>query len=108
MIKLLVLAAIAALTYAELPDGAAEGAEIEVSAELADQLVAEGVARPAEAAPAPVTSGRKSVKARVLVDGQYGKVNDVVTVTAAAARASSELDADPAAVAYAESLAIGH
>lgn len=45
-----------------------------------------------------------TVKARVLVDGAYGKVNDVVNVTAAEAEASGELDAHPDAVAYAESL----
>lgn len=51
----------------------------------------------------PAKRGRK-VKARVLVDGVFGKVDDVVTVTADEAKASSDLDADPAAVAYAESL----
>lgn len=45
-----------------------------------------------------------TVKARVLVDGAYGKVNDVVEVTAAEAESSGELDAHPDAVAYAESL----
>lgn len=46
----------------------------------------------------------ETVKARVLVDGAYGKVNDVVEVPAAEAEASGELDAHPDAVAYAESL----
>lgn len=46
----------------------------------------------------------ETVKARVLVDGAYGKVNDVVEVTAAEAESSGELDAHPDAVAYAESL----
>lgn len=44
------------------------------------------------------------VKARVLVDGGYGAVNDVVEVPESEAKASSDLDADPDAVAYAESL----
>lgn len=105
MIKILILVAIAALAFPELPAGAAEGAEIEVSADLAEKLIADGVAKAVDPAPAPAVSGRKQVKARVLLDGQYGKVNEVVTVTAAAAKASPELDADPAAVAYAESLA---
>ena len=43
------------------------------------------------------------VKARVLVFCAYGKPDDVVEVTAEQA-ASSELDAHPDAVAYAESL----
>ena len=53
-------------------------------------------------AAAPAAAG--AIKARVLVDGAYGKVNDVVEVTTAEAEASSELDAHPDAVAYAESL----
>jgi hypothetical protein len=48
----------------------------------------------------------KKVKARVLVEGAYGKPNDVVEVDAAEVKAQpGALDADPAAVAYAESLA---
>lgn len=45
------------------------------------------------------------VKARVLTAGNYGNVDDVVEVSEAEAAASSELDAHPEAVAYAESLA---
>ena len=44
------------------------------------------------------------VKARVLVDCEHGKCNEVVTVAASVAESSPELDADPSAVAYAESL----
>lgn len=44
------------------------------------------------------------VKARVLVSGQYGEVDDVVEVTAEEAAESSDLDAHPDAVAYAEGL----
>lgn len=47
-------------------------------------------------------------KARVLVDGGYGHVNDVVEIPAdqvAAAEASGQVDTHPEAVAYAESLA---
>ena len=44
------------------------------------------------------------VKVRVLGGSIYGKVNEVVEVPAAVAAATPELDADPAAVAYAESL----
>lgn len=46
----------------------------------------------------------KLVKARVLCDGVYGKVDEVVEVTAEEAAASSDIDAHPDAVAYAESL----
>ncbi len=107
MSKLIVLIAIAAAAYAALPDGAAVGAEIEVPPELADELIKGGFAKPAEAVTATTASKTRTVKARVLVDGAYGKVNDVVTVTPAVAKASSELDADPDAVAYAESLVAG-
>lgn len=50
------------------------------------------------------TAAAETVKARVLVDGAYGKVNDVVDVTAAEAEASGELDSHPDAVAYALSI----
>ena len=43
------------------------------------------------------------VKARVLVDGAFGKVNDIVEVDPAAEH-GGELDTSPEAVAYAESL----
>ena len=45
------------------------------------------------------------LKARVLTAGSYGKCNDVVEVTQDEADASPELDANPDAVAYAESIA---
>lgn len=76
---------------------------------LADQLIAEGSAQLADAPvakdPATPAPKGKLVKARVLVDGPHGKPNDVVTVPASVAKADPDLDADPAAVAYADSLA---
>lgn len=45
-----------------------------------------------------------TVKARVLADGVFGRVNDVVWVALAVARGCDVLDTDAAAVAYAESL----
>lgn len=54
-------------------------------------------------AKAKVADGQ--VKARVLSDGVFGKVNDVVVVDKAVADAAGDLDAHPDAVAYAESLA---
>ena len=48
----------------------------------------------------------KTVKARVLVEGAFGKVNDVITVPEdEAAAAGGQIDTDPGAVAYAEKLA---
>lgn len=47
----------------------------------------------------------KKVKARVLVDCDLGKCNDVVELDAAEAKAQAGVvDTDPAAVKYAESL----
>lgn len=107
MSKLIALAAIAAGLFSELPEGVTAGAEFEVAPELAAQLQADGLAQLADPAPsaAPAAPTRtRNVKARVLADGVHGKVNDVVTVSAAVAKASDSLDADPDAVAYAESL----
>lgn len=48
-----------------------------------------------------------SIKARVLMDGLYGKVDDVIEIPAAElqqAEASGQVDTHPDAVAYAEGL----
>jgi hypothetical protein len=48
-----------------------------------------------------------SVKARVIVAGLFGSMNDVVVLdkaAAAAAQATGDIDTHPEAVAYAESL----
>ena len=46
------------------------------------------------------------VKVRVLVDCEHGKCNDVVSIDAALVESfAGVVDADPAAVEYAESLA---
>ncbi|WP_395055192.1 hypothetical protein [Polaromonas sp.] len=49
----------------------------------------------------------EGIKARVLVDCEFGKVNDIAIfeTAEAAAAAASQVDAHPDAVAYAESLA---
>lgn len=44
------------------------------------------------------------VKARVLIDSVFGKVNDVVVIEKSIADGNSDLDPTPDAVAYAESL----
>ena len=49
----------------------------------------------------------QATKVRVLVEGYYGKPNDVIELEGealAVAVASGQVDADPAAVAYAESI----
>lgn len=68
-------------------------AKAEAEAAAASQSAAASEGQPAK------------VKARVLMDCAFGKVDDVVEVTEAEAAAStSQLDAHPDAVAYAESL----
>ncbi|RPD90510.1 hypothetical protein EGK74_01805 [Neisseria weixii] len=59
---------------------------------------------PTETPSAPPTDSQAIVKARVLVNGIYGDVNDIVEVPEVIAEHTPDLDADPAAVAYAESL----
>lgn len=59
-------------------------------------------AEPPQAAGAEPAQAAGTVKARVLRDGHFGRVNEVVEVPADTE--SSEIDTDPAAVAYAESL----
>ena len=107
MKTIILLAALAAATLVadqpELPVGATVK---DVPDDIAGQLIADGKARLEDDAPpaAPTSSKGKLVKARVLVECEHGKPNEVVTVSAAVAKASDQLDADPAAVAYAESL----
>lgn len=57
--------------------------------------------------PEPPAKRERMVKARVLFDGTHGKINSVVTVPASVAREADDLDPNPAAVAYAESLLEG-
>lgn len=45
------------------------------------------------------------VKARVLIEGTFGKVNDIVVVDKVIAEGNGDLDPHPDAVAYAESIA---
>lgn len=48
----------------------------------------------------------QKVKARVLLEGAYGKPNDVVEIDAKLTKSlAGVVDADPDAVAYAESIA---
>jgi len=105
---LVALTAIAAFTIAPDSPEIAAGATFEAGDDLAETLIAQGLAKPAEDAPAPSAAGKdKQVKARVLVACEHGKPDDVVTLSAAAARAAEkagQVDTDKAAVAYALSL----
>lgn len=110
-IKLIALTVLLAIP---LLDGSvqdiAEGAEFEVSQADADLLIAEGKAKVAEAVappPAPPAGKTKPVKVRLLVTCEHGQANQVVTLTAAeakAAEASGIADSNKNAVAYALTL----
>ena len=67
--------------------------------------------KPTDANPPPqagLFGSGGTVRARVICAGTFGAVDDVVEVAAEMAAQSDELDTDPAAVAYAESLQHGH
>ncbi|MES2972394.1 MAG: hypothetical protein V4757_02240 [Pseudomonadota bacterium] len=107
--KSVMLIALVALTTAA---GAsiAKDASFEVPQPEADDLVAAGQAKPADAAGVGKTERKgkaATFRARVLTDCAHGKANDVVTVTAAeldAGESGGTLDGAKAAVAYAMSL----
>lgn len=88
--------AVEAVAEVTAPEATAEATELSgLAAELS------------EAEQPPVEAPKPDIKCRVLSHCGYGKPNDVVTVSAEAAEIglqSGELDPDPAAVAYAESL----
>ena len=65
----------------------------------------EALAASVEATVTPIAAA--ATKVRVLVEGHYGKPDDVIELDGealAVAVASGQVDAEPAAVAYAESL----
>lgn len=86
----------------------AEGAEFEVSTDVAETLLTAGHARLASAPlSTPAPSKERTVRARVLADCAHGKANDLVDLpTSVAKQAEKEgfVDTDKAAVAYAASL----
>lgn len=110
MSKLIALVAIAAGTVAGISEDLAEGAEFEVTPDVAEPLLNEGKAKLASAAiapPAPPAAKEKAVKVRVLVSCIHGQPDDVVELPAAVAKAAAGdglVDADKAAVAFAQSL----
>ncbi len=103
--KLIALAVIAAGTVPALQGAVADGAPFEVPADQAEQLLTTGQARLAEPAQSPPKP--KSVQARVLLDCQVGRIDDVVTLSSDLAKQLEEagqVDTNKAAVAYAKSL----
>lgn len=111
MSKLIALVALAAGTVAGIAEALAEGAEFEVTPDVAEPLLNAGQAKlvsPALASPPPPVAQReKAVKVRVLTACAHGVADDVVELPAAVAKAAAAdglVDADKAAVAYALSL----
>ncbi|MBS0427601.1 MAG: hypothetical protein JSR41_09985 [Proteobacteria bacterium] len=103
--KLIALAVIAAGLIAADSAEIAKDTKFEAPDDVADKLVADGLAKPDdEAKPA---KAEKKVPVRLLVDGVHGNANDVVELDPATAKqlkASGEADDDKGAVAYARSL----
>lgn len=109
MTKLIALAALAAGAFAEVTADIAEGAAFEVSPEAAEPLLTQGLAKLEDAplASASPPTKTKAVKVRVLVDSAIGRANDVVSLSAAdakAAEANGLADSSKEAVAYALTL----
>lgn len=107
---LIALAAIAAAAYAPAQPAISAGERVpDVPDDIAEKMVGDNVARYEEV---PVEGGGKAkakppVRVRCLVDGPYGKVNDVALVPAddlKTAKESGHVDDNKAAVAYAMTL----
>jgi hypothetical protein len=106
MTKLIALAVIAAgviaADSAEIPSGTA----FEVTPEVAEPLLTQGLAKLADE-PLAAPSKTKAVKVRVLVACPHGQPDDVVSLSADVAKLAEEggqVDSNKAAVAYALSL----
>ena len=107
MKQLIALAAIAAFAIAADSPAIEVGSVFEAPDDVADTLK-DGLAKLADApaAASPATKA-KAIKARVLVAGEYGRVNDLVELPPGAAKhaeAAGLIDSEKAAVAYAASL----
>jgi len=102
MKTLIALIAIAAGAIADGSPEVAAGATFDASDPIADSLIAAGDARVYVQVPPG-----KTVKARLLIDGQHGRANDVVRLPADDAQRAQNAgvaDSDPAAVAWAQKL----
>ncbi|PQA78694.1 hypothetical protein [Rhodoferax sp. TS-BS-61-7] len=104
--KLIALAVIAAGVLAVDSKEIPVGQPFEAADDLAEKLIAAGDAKEeAPAAPAPAKG--KTVKARVLVDGTLGKINQVIDVpqeNVKTLESEGQIDTSKAAVTYALSL----
>lgn len=104
MKQLIALAVIAAATLAADQPELQPGATFEAPDDVADKLVADGLAKPADAPPAKAAKAAKAVRVRLLVASEHGQPNDVRELPAEVAKhlvKSGDADDDKAAVAYA-------
>lgn len=104
MKQLIAQAVIAAATFAADQAELQPGTTFEAPDDVADKLVADGLAKPAEAPPAKAA---KAVRVRLLVANEHGQPNDVRELPAEVAKTlvkSGDADDDKAAVAYAAGL----
>lgn len=110
MKNLLALIVIAAGTLAADSPELSVGTAFEAPDDMADHLIATGQASlaPAEATPpAAAPRAQKTVQVRLLCDGPYGKVNQVVSLASDVAKSAESAgiaDSSKAAVAYALTL----
>ena len=112
MKQLIALAVIAAATFAADQAELQPGTTFEAPDDVADKLVADGLAKPADATPAKVAEATpakaaKALRVRLLVANEHGQPNDVRELPAEVAKhlvKSGDADDDKAAVAYAAGL----
>lgn len=107
MTKLIALAVIAAGVIAADSAEILEGAAFEVTPEVAEPLLTQGLAKLADEPLAPPPPKAKSIKVRVLMACAHGQPDDVVSLPADVAKLAEEhgqVDSNKAAVAYAMSL----
>ena len=105
--KLIALVGLAAGTVAGIAEDLPAGALFEVDADQAEPLLTAGQAK-LEAKPMAPVKKAKTVKARVLSLGVYGKPNELVELEEAVAKQAEkdgDVDTSKAAVAYATELA---
>lgn len=104
MKSLIAIALIAAATIAADQPELSIGAAFDAPDDIADKLVADGLAKPADAAPAKAP---KAVRVRLLVASEHGQPNDVRELPADVAKTlvkAGDADDEKAAVAYAATL----
>lgn len=107
MKQLIALAVIAVGALAADSPEIVAGVAFEAPDDVADTLVKDGLAKLADAPAAAPAPKAKAIKARVLVAGEYGQVNDLVELPPGAAKqaeAAGLIDTDKGAVTYAAGL----